>query len=192
MKKIFLLTITAIILSASQSMAKGPSNPSEPDSVYVGVFFPRTTIEGDIKGVDYGEGVGGRLGFSTGNVVASEFSAFKSRHDAGPGERDTFSGITLDIKISLPMFPVVAPYGFLGLGRYALVTPHTVYRGNTAGYGINGYQRGFGLDLFLSQMISLNLGYTERRMRFDTGPAGKDTSRSTAASYDMGLAFHFY
>jgi opacity protein-like surface antigen len=192
MKKIFVLTITAVILSATQSMATQPAFPGQADSVYIGVFFPRTSFEGDIKGVDTGDGVGGRIGFSVENVLSSEFSAFKSWHDAGPAERIALSGITLDIKLSLPLFPVVSPYGFVGMGRYTLETPQTVYRGDTDGNGINGYQDGLGLDLYLSKNFSLNLGYTTRRMKFDTGTPGGTTLKTTAKTYDIGLAVHFY
>ncbi len=107
-----------------------------------------------------------------------------------------FTGLTLDLKLSLPIFPVVAPYGILGFGRYVLETSDVVYRASDNPYGINGYQKGYGLDFYISKQISFNLGYTERRIRFDT-PNPEDhadfiTLKTKAKSYDFGFAVHFY
>lgn len=196
MKNIFLLTLIAAVFIPASAHAVRPDVGT--DTGYFGLYVPRTIFTGEFKALDAWEGAGVRLGFSEENILSSQFSAFKSWHDTDAGSRDrnTFTGMAIDIRLSFPFFPVVAPYGFIGFGRYVLETPDIVYRawGSGNSYGINGYQRGYGVDIYISKAFSLNLGYTERRIRFEApNPNGTDfiSLRTKASTYDAGFAVHF-
>jgi opacity protein-like surface antigen len=190
MKKLIVAAIIALVLNATPSLAgSGLPGPENPDSGSVGVFYPRIDFQGD-TGKTF-EGAGVRIGFSREKVLGYEISAFKAWQDNGSSATTELTGITFDIKLSLPLFPVVAPYGIVGLGRYVLENSQTVYRGNQDGSGINGYQVGAGIDFYLSQSLSFNLGYTKRRMEFDSGTPGNVETHKEARTYDIGLAFHF-
>jgi opacity protein-like surface antigen len=190
MKKLIVAAIMALVLNATPSLAGSDSSSSKnPDGGYVGVFYPRIDFRGD-TGHTF-EGAGVRVGFSKENVLGAELSAFKAWKDNGASATTEFTGITFDVKLSLPLFPVVTPYGLLGLGRYVLENSQTVFRGNSDGSGINGYQVGAGLDFTLSRSFSLNVGYTKRRMEFDSGTTGNVETRKQARTYDIGLAVHF-
>jgi opacity protein-like surface antigen len=190
MKKLIVAAIMAVVLNATPSLAESDTSGSKnPDGGYIGVFYPRIDFRGD-TGKTY-EGAGVRIGFSRENVLGAELSVFKTWKDNGSSSTTELTGITFDIKLSLPLFPVVTPYGIVGLGRYVLENSQTVYRGNNDGSGINGYQVGAGIDFNLSKLLSLNLGYTKRRMEFDFGTPGGVEMHKQARTYDIGLAVHF-
>lgn len=188
MKKLIVAAIMAVVLNATPSLAGSDQpGPENPDSNYIGVFYPRIDFRGDTGNTFRGMGV--RFGSSKANVLGGELSVFKVSQDIGSGTKTEFTGITYDLKLNLPLSPL-APYGLVGLGRYVLENPQTVYRGNTDGSGINGYQVGFGLNVNLS-IFTLNGGYTRRRMQFDAGTPGDIEMRMQARSFDIGLAVHF-
>jgi opacity protein-like surface antigen len=188
MKKLIFTVLAAVVLSASVAEASGPSNE---DSGFVGIFYPRIAFRGTNQ-PDTGGGVGIKLGGMKGEVFGAFLSAFQTTHDDGTSQRAVFTGLTWDLKLSLPMFPVVAPYGSAGLGRYVLENSKTVYRGNQDGSGINGYQVGAGLDFRLSELFTFTVGYTKRRMEFDRGFPGGGEIRQQVREYDAELAFHFH
>jgi len=188
-KKLIVAAIMAVALNAAPSLAGSDQSDSDnPDSNYIGVFYPRIDFRGDTGNTFRGMGV--RFGSSKANVLGGELSVFKVSQDTGSGAKTEFTGITYDLKLSLPLSPLVAPYGLVGLGRYVLEYPQTVYRGNSNGSGINGYQVGFGLNVNLS-IFTLNGGYTRRRMEFDSGTPGDVEMRMQARTFDIGLAVHF-
>lgn len=184
MKKLIFTVLAAVVLSASVAEASDPSNQ---DSGYVGIFSPRVTFRGTNQ-PDTGDGIGIKLGGMKGGVFGAFLSAFQTTHEDGTSQRAVFTGLTWDLKLSLP-FPVVAPYGSAGLGRYVLENSKTVYRGNQDGSGINGYQVGAGLDFHLSELFTFTVGYTKRRMEFDNGIP---EIRQQVREYDAELAFHFH
>lgn len=191
MKKMILVVLTAVILNASLAGASSES-PSD-ESGYVGIFYPRVTFRGNDQPNNTGDGVGVKIGGMKGDFFGAFMSGFRTLHDDGTTSKQAvFTGLTWDLKLSIPLFTVVAPYGSAGLGRYVLERSQTVYRGNQDGSGINGYQVGAGLDFHLSKLFSLSVGYAKRRMEFDRGtPDGKEI-HTQIREYDAELAFHFH
>ncbi len=189
MKKLIFAALTAVVLSASA--AEASSESSNEDTGYVGVFYPSITFRGDNQ-PDSGGGVGIKLGGMKGNVFGAFLSAFRTLHDDGTSQKAVFTGLTWDLKLSLPLFRVVAPYGSAGLGRYVLENSQTVLRGNQDGSGVNGYQVSAGLDFHLSELFTLTAGYTKRRMEFDRGTPDGSEMRQQIREYDAELAVHFH
>lgn len=191
MKKLIFAALAAVVLSVS--VAEASSDSWSEDTGYVGIFYPYIAFRGDNE-PNNGGGAGIRLGGMKGSVFGAFLSAFRTTHDDGTSQKAVFTGVTADLKLSLPLFRVVAPYGSAGLGRYVLENSQTVFRGNQDGFlGINGYQVGAGLDFHLSELFTLAVGYTQRRMEFDRGiPAGKSEIWQQVSEYDVELAVHFH
>lgn len=142
MKRLVLAVLMSVILCASAVGAS--TDTANEDRGSIGVFYPHISFRGDDQ-PDTGDGAGIRIGGMKGKVFGAFLSAFRTRHDDGPGRKAEFTGLTGDLKLSMPLFKVVAPYVCAGIGRYVLETPDTVLRGNQEGSGINGYQVGAGL-----------------------------------------------
>jgi opacity protein-like surface antigen len=187
MKKIFFWAIEtiALMVTPSKGVASADGNP------FLGAYYVQAGFHGDdIKGLDDEKGAGIRLGMETpGHFFAYEASYFETKHETSALNEESLNGLTFNMKLSFPFGEVIAPYGFVGLGRYALHrSDAVVYRGDDK---INGYQVGGGLDIHLSNHISLNLGYTKRRMQFNSGPTtGKIELHTEAITYDAGVTVH--
>jgi opacity protein-like surface antigen len=188
MKKLIFVVVTAIVLSAAPAGASSDSQIEQ--SGFIGVFYPRITFRGDNQ-PDTGDGVGIKFGGIIGKSFGAYLSAFRTWHDDGSNPKAVFTGLTGDFKLSVPLFRLVAPYGSAGLGRYVLENRNTVYRGNQEGSGINGYQVGAGLDFRLSELFTFTVGYTKRRMEFDSGTPGGIEIHQQIREYDAELAVHF-
>lgn len=191
MKKMILAAVSAALLSAAPLTAEASSDPQNEDSGYIGIFYPHIAFRGDNQ-PDTGGGAGIKFGGMKGNVFGAFLSAFRTWHDDGSSQKAVFTGLTWDVKLSLPLVPLITPYGSAGLGRYVLENSQAVYRGNRDGSGINGYQVGAGLDFHLSEFFSISVGYTKRRMEFDSGTPGESEFRQQIREYDAELAVHFH
>ncbi len=171
----------------SKCIAYGEGNP------FLGAYYIQTSFHGgDIVGLDDERGAGIRLGAETEKkIFAYELSYFETKHETSAANEASLSGLTFNFRLAFPFIEAIAPYGFAGLGRYALHASDTVvYRGE---YNLNGYQIGGGLDIRFSDYVSMSLGYAERRMQFNYGPAtNKIELRTTAITYDAGLTVHFH
>jgi len=187
MKKISFLAIMAVALmgTPSKGIAAADGNP------FLGVSYVHAGFHGgDFKGLDDEKGAGIRLGMETPeHFFAYEVAYFETKHEASATNDESLNGLTFNMRMSFPFGEVIAPYGFAGLGRYALhMSDNVVYRGENK---INGFQVGGGLDIHLSDHISLNFGYTKRRMQFDYGPtSGTIELHTKAITYDAGVTVH--
>jgi len=187
MKKITFLAIVTVVLIATPS--KG--NAAADGNPFMGVSYVHAGFHGgDIKGLDDERGAGVRLGMETpAHTFAYEVAYFETKHETSATSEESFNGLTFNMRLSFPFGEVIAPYGFAGVGKYALhISDSVVYRGENK---INGFQVGGGLDIHLSDHISLNAGYTRRRMQFDYGPTtGTVELHTKAITYDAGLTVH--
>lgn len=187
-KKALIVTITALIaLMATPVTAR--------EGLYLGAYYPKTTLSGDIlshiPGVESGTGLGGRVGLGFGRYLGIEGSLFKTTHDAGIYPTVDFKGGTVDLKIFFPLtYSQLEPYIHGGIGRYYLenvlvnTTTTTDIRGD-------GNQYGVGLNLYLFPELSLNAGYTKRNITFDSGTPAGISLKGRARTIDIGIAYHF-
>ncbi len=188
MRQLIFVVLLALVVSVAPARAADDSDNGEKG--FVSIFFPHITFRGTNQ-PDTGDGLGFRIGGLTRQVFGAYLSAFRTRHDNANGGNADFTGLTADLKVSVPLFKVVTPYGSAGLGRYVLETPQTVYRGNQEGSGVNGYQVGAGLDIHISEQLVLSAGYTKRRMLFDRGTPVGDEIHQQIREYDLELAVLF-
>ena len=191
MKNILALAVMAIVLTALPS--KTIAAPNEP-TPYIGVYYLKSNFTGaDTQGMhdEYGPGIRGGLE-SAKRIFAYEVSYFETKWESGPTEQ-SLSGLTFDVKLSLPISDLLTPYGFAGVGNYVLHTSDTViYRGGDYyfGYKFNGFQLGGGFEIHLSKYFTLNVGYTKRRILFDQGTSDANALHAQAITYDVGLNLH--
>jgi len=191
MNKLIIFLFAAVVIFAAPLAAQASSDENSGSSAFIYVFYPQVHFRGENQ-LDDGNGLGISIGGMKAEVFGAYLTALRTRHDDGFGQKADFTGLTWDLKVALPLFKYIVPYGSAGLGRYVLERSQTVYRGNREGSGINGYQVGAGLEIHLSDYFSINGGYTKRRLEFDSQTPGVDDTKHQIREFDFGLAFHFH
>lgn len=198
MKKMCGFTLLILLYGLSSAGAEtenaGAGGPRDLQTAAFGVYVPTTKFYRDFATLESGSGIGARFGVFGGDVIGLEFSAFQTRHDDPSGENWDFSGMTVDLKLRLPLAgKQVVPYGSVGAGRYVIRDDEgiVVYRGNVDWNGINGTQVGLGIDVYLSEQLSVNAGFARRRIEFDYGTSTGADMIALTKTIDFGLNVHW-
>jgi len=180
MKKALLLAAAACLLLASPVMAK--------EGFYIGAFMPTNTLSGDAgTNVDSGKGWGLRAGIGLSRYVAIEANYSTTKHDITGGSTMDLKGFAGDVKLHFPLTSLdraqvmtLEPYILLGYGHYEVSKPTSVKS--------DGFQWGFGIELYLFRELSINAGWTKTAVSFDTAPSKTDGDVKTV---DFGITYHF-
>lgn len=179
MKKVMLWAVAACVLVVSPVMAK--------EGFYIGAFMPTNTISfDDTTSPDSGAGWGLRAGVGFNRYVAIEANYSATEHDFGTSSVD-LKGLAGDLKLNFPLTSLdraeimtVEPYLLLGYGHYELEAAET--------FKSDGFQWGFGIELYLFREFSIHAGWTKTAVSFDTTPTKTEGDVKTV---DFGLIYHF-
>jgi len=183
MKKSLLLVIAVLLLIASPVMAK--------EGFYLGAFIPTNSVDGDAgTGVDSGTGWGLRAGMGFSRYVAIEASYGVTKHDVTVGSVKTsedLKGLAGDLKLNFPLTSLdsaqimtVEPYLMAGYAHYETNKSSSVKS--------DGFQWGFGVELYLFRELSINAGWTHTSVSWDTTPSKTEGNIKTV---DFGIMYHF-
>jgi outer membrane protein with beta-barrel domain len=179
MKKALLLAIAACLLFAAPVMAK--------EGFYIGAFVPTETLSGDAgTNVDSGTGWGLRAGVGFGRYTAVEAAYSSTKHDVTGGTSTDLKGLAGDLKLHFPLTSLdsaqimtLEPYFRLGYAHYEASKPSTAKS--------DGFQWGFGIELYLFRELSINAGWTKTSVSFDTNPKTEGDIKTV----DFGVMYHF-
>ncbi len=182
MKKVLLLAVAACLLFAAPVMAK--------EGFYLGAFIPVESVSGDAgTNVDSGTGWGLRAGVGFNQYVSIEGKYSKTKHDIKnlPGTSSTdFNSVAGDVKLSFPLTSLdsaqvmtLEPYLMAGYAHYESTKPSSVKS--------DGFQWGFGVELYLFKELSIQAGWTTTSVSFDSTPKRDGDVRTV----DFGLIYHF-
>jgi hypothetical protein len=188
MKKILSLATLAVLLSCA------PANAKEGPYLGAGTVYndPVSSAINDIKpafGYDF------KFGYNFG-PVAVEGNIIGSTHGdtlQGFGTAD-FSGFSFDVRIFTSPFDDPNQFYFLvGFGTYSIDQFNPNYGDTTLnGSGVNF---GAGLEHYLNEQISLNVGALYRIIKYDEFDAGgiaySADIKGDTLSIEAGLIFHF-
>lgn len=178
MKKLFLLAVAAITFVATPVMAK--------EGFYIGAYVMPTVKVSGVPNIDSGSGYGFRAGFGLNRYLALESSLEMAEHDISGGNTADLTGLAVDAKINFPLTSLdrhnvmtLEPYIRLGYGiNYELEVKNG---GSTDG---SGARFGFGVELYLFHELSVNAGWTNTNVSFDSVDAD-------VRVLDIGLNYHF-
>ena len=172
MKKALLL-LAVLLLVASPVMAK--------EGFYLGVFYPAETISGDAGSTtttSSGGGWGLRLGEGFNRYLSIEARYSDTTHDS-----THLKGLAGDLKLNFPLTSLDSaqimtfePYIMGGYVHYEL-----------SGFGSpqsNGLQYGIGVELYLFRELSIQAGWTDSKVEFNSNSGDVKT-------VDFGLIYHF-
>lgn len=181
MKKTLLLAVVACLLFAAPVMAK--------EGFYLGAFIPMESLSGDVGDVwDSGTGWGLRAGMGFNQYVSIEAKYAKTAHDfkVGSGSTD-FNSLAGDVKLSFPLTSLdsaqvmtLEPYLMAGYAHYESTKPEA--------HKSDGFQWGFGIELYLFKELSVQAGWTTTDLSFDTKP---DKLKGDVNAIDFGVIYHF-
>ena len=181
MKKSILLVIAALLFMASPVMAK--------EGFYIGAFVPITSVDGDAGSViDSGTGWGFRAGVRANRYFAVEASYGVTKNDVTGYSSADLKGLAGDVKVNFPLTSLdsaqimtVEPYLMAGYAHYEINKPTKVKS--------NGFQWGFGVELYLFRELSINAGWTQTSVSWDT-PTQSDAG-GHIRTVDFGIMYHF-
>lgn len=174
MKRILVIAVLAVALFSTPAAAK--------EGLYLGGLLMWNDISEDVNNLDAGGGWGLRGGFGIGRYFAIEGTLFNTEHDAPGGNTADFTGLTVDAKVMFPLSGSnIEPYIRAGVGTYELDA-----NGSAEGEGTHF---GFGVEFYLVNELSLNVGYTKRNIDLDEGVPG--TLNIDVDSVDVGITYHF-
>jgi len=169
MKKLLAAAVLLGAFMATPVMAK--------EGLYIGGFFPTTTISGNAGGGSSKTGVGLRLG----NGYNKYFSV-----EGNYSSVDTLTGYAVDVKINFPLTTLdtaqimsIEPYAILGYDYFEM--------GSSTKIKSNGVQYGVGVELYIFRELSVNGGWTKSAASFDTTPK----LDGTITTIDLGVIYHF-
>lgn len=180
MKKYLLLVVAALMLVATPVMAK--------EGFYLGAFMPTETLSGDAgTNVDSGTGWGLRAGMGFNRYLSLEAHYSTTKHDVTGASSFDLKSLAGDLKLNFPLTSLdsaqvmtLEPYIMGGYAHYessASGTPTS-----------DGFQWGFGIELYLFRELSLNAGWTHTSVSFDTTPTKTEGNVKTL---DFGIIYHF-
>jgi Outer membrane protein beta-barrel domain len=178
MNRMVMMVVATSLLLASPAIAK--------EGFYLGAFVPTDSISGDAgSNIDSGTGWGLRAGYGLNRYLALEANYSATSHDFTGGTTD-LRGAAGDVKLSFPLTSLdsaevmtVEPYALAGYGHYEFTKPSTVKS--------DGFQWGFGVELYLFRELSISAGWTRTSVSFDSTPK-RDGAVKTV---DFGVIYHF-
>mgnify|MGYP001557885501 CR=1 FL=1 len=179
MKKALLLAIVAFMFVASPVVAK--------EGFYIGAFMPTNTISFDVgTSPDSGTGWGLRTGVGFSRYVAIEANYSATEHDITGGTSTDLKGLAGDLKLNFPLTSLdraqimtLEPYLLLGYAQYELESTTTLKS--------EGFQWGFGIELYLFRELSVHAGWTKTAVSFDSTPKLEGDIKTV----DFGIIYHF-
>jgi hypothetical protein len=180
MKKM-VFVLAACLLFAAPAMAK--------EGFYIGAFIPTETISGDAgAGLDSGPGWGFRAGYGVNRYLSFEGKYATTKHDIqNTSSSMNLKSLAADVKLNFPLTSLdraqvmtVEPYLSGGIAHY-----ESTYAGSTA--KSDGFQWGFGVELYLFKELSVQAGWTRSEVSFDSTPK-RDGNVKTV---DFGVIYHF-
>lgn len=181
MKKSLWSAVIACVLFATPVTAK--------EGFYLGAFFPTESISGDAgENLDSGSGWGLRAGFGLNRYVSFEGKFSRTEHDVktGGGSSVDFDALAADVKLNFPLTSLdraqvmtLEPYLLAGYAHYEA--------SNGTTHKSDGFQWGFGIELYLFRELSVQAGWTRSEVSFDTTPEAKGNVKTV----DVGLIYHF-
>ncbi len=188
MKKILSLSTLMVLLCFTPAIAKeGP---------YLGAAVVyNDPVSSDINDIKPAVGYDFKFGYNFG-PVAFEGNIIGSSHGdklQGFGTAD-FSGFSLDARIFVSPYDDPNQFYFLvGLGSYSIDQFSTINGDTTlSGSGVNF---GVGLEHYLNERLSLNIGVLYRIIKYDEFDAGgiaySADIKGDTLSIETGLNFHF-
>jgi hypothetical protein len=180
MKMYLLLIIGVLLLIASPVSSK--------EGLYIGAaFIPHNSLNGDAgSGVDSGTGWGLRAGVGANRYFAIEANYIETKNDMGLSSV-YLKGLSGDVKVNFPL---------TSLDRAQVMTVEPYLKGGYAYYKINkptsaksgGLQWGFGVELYLFRELSIDAGWTQTNISWDTSPKADGRMRTV----DIGIMYHFF
>jgi hypothetical protein len=181
MKKTLLLVIAVLLFIASPVMAK--------EGFYLGAFVPTETISGDAgSNVDSGTGWGARAGVGFNRYFALETHYSQTKHDVNVAGGSSFDlkSWAGDIKLNFPLTTLDSAQ-IMSLEPY-IMAGYAHYESSASGSPkSNGFQWGFGIELYLFRELSVQAGWTKSTVSFDTTP----NTDGDVKTVDFGLTYHF-
>jgi Outer membrane protein beta-barrel domain len=170
MKKVILL-IAVLLLIASPAMAK--------EGFYLGLFYPTETISGDAgSGTSSGGGWGVRAGTGFNRYFSIEGRYSDTTHDS-----HHLKGLAGDLKLNFPLTSLdsaqimtVEPYIMGGYAHYEISGAGTPKS--------DGLQYGIGIELYLFRELSVQVGWTDSKVKFQGNTGDVKT-------VDFGFIYHF-
>ncbi len=181
MKRYFLLVVVALVLIASPVLAK--------EGLYIGAaFIPTNSLHGDAGSlVDSGTGWGLRAGVGANRYFAIEANYIETKNDVTGYSSAYLKGLSADVKVNFPL---------TSLDNAQVMTVEPYLKGGYAHYEINkptsaksdGLQWGFGVELYLFRELSINAGWTQTNISWDTSPKADGRLRTV----DIGIMYHFF
>ena len=180
MKKVVMLAAVISLLCAAPAMAK--------EGFYLGAYYPNESLSGDAgTNVSSGGGWGLRAGMGMNRYFAVEAHYSTTKHDVSGGGSFDLKSYAADAKINFPLTTLdsaqimsLEPYLMAGYAHYE------ADRGTTL--KSDGFQWGFGIELYLFQELSVEAGWTKSTISFDTSPTKTDGDVKTV---ELGLIYHF-
>lgn len=188
MQKILSLSLLAVLLCFTPAIAR------EGPYLGAGIVY-NDPVSSDINDIKPAIGYDFKFGYNFG-PVAFEGNVIGSSHGdklQGFGTAD-FSGFSLDARIFVSPFDDPNQFYFLvGLGSYAIDQFNPKYGDTTLnGSGVNF---GVGLEHYLNERLSLNVGVLYRIIKYDEfdvgGIAYSADIKGDTLSIETGLNFHF-
>jgi len=181
MKKMAFIAVIACALFATPVMAK--------EGFYIGGFIPTESLSGDwLANVDSGSGWGLRAGVGFNRYLAIEGKYSSTKHDVknSGGESVDLKCLAGDVKLNFPLTSLdsaqvmtLEPYIMGGYAHYE-ISDHSTYKSD-------GFQWGFGIELYLFRELSIHAGWTRSEVSFDTTPK----SDGNVKTVDFGVIYHF-
>jgi opacity protein-like surface antigen len=183
MKRSLLVVFAVLLLIASPVMAK--------EGFYLGAFVPSETISGDAGTyVDSGTGWGLRAGVGFNRYLAIETHYSTTRHDVNMPGAPSFAfdlkSLAGDVKINFPLTTLDSAQ-IMSLEPY-IMAGYAHYESSASGSPkSNGFQWGFGIELYLFRELSVQAGWTKSTISYDTTPKIDGDVKTV----DFGLTYHF-
>jgi hypothetical protein len=180
MKKTALVVIVACVLSATPVMAK--------EGFYIGGFIPTESLSGDsLSDAKSGSGWGLRAGVGFNRYLAIEGKYSTTKHDSkSTGASADLNCLAGDVKLNFPLTSLdhaqvmtLEPYIMAGYAHYELSNHSTIKS--------DGFQWGFGIELYLFRELSVQAGWTRSEVSFDSTPKLDGNVKTV----DVGLIYHF-
>jgi hypothetical protein len=179
MKKLVLLSVTALLFTASPLMAK--------EGFYIGAYLVPTAKVSGVSG-DTGSGYGFRAGLGFNRYFSIEGSLEMSEHDLNGGATADVKGVAADFKINFPLTSLdsanvmtLEPYVRLGYGA----SDFDPEQGSSSSG--SGVRFGVGIELYLFRELSVNAGWTSTNVSYGDS-IDKDAD---VRVFDVGLNYHF-
>lgn len=190
MKRVFLMSLLAVLFSLSSANAQGP---------YLGAGLAyNSPLGSDIDYLRPGPGLHFTFGYDFG-PAALEGSLFGSRHDdTDPGYGDAdFGGFSIDLKIFLsPPRSDNQFYLLGGFGSYSVFEYDPFLQADTELNG-SGWDLGAGMEHYLNTNVSLNFRVIYRFITYDEFAVEgvvfslRPREDGDMLSAEFGLSYHF-